>query len=144
MVLKWLFRDMKFNPSTSQFKTKNLCIEYYLIKKAGCEYIDLSTNNRHDLPEAATIQHTLPSQLIVFIYKVSTIIYDDLPGLCREYIIPILLKKKLPFILCWDYVDTAFAESSVKNAVQMKTLEILRTSLLKLYKVAITNVPSGM
>ncbi|RUS13302.1 hypothetical protein BC937DRAFT_95529 [Endogone sp. FLAS-F59071] len=76
MALEWLFHDLQSNAS-SRLKTKNFCIQYYSIGNAGCQIIEISSNDDNHAKAA------LPIQLIVFIYKISTTLHDDLPRLCE-------------------------------------------------------------
>lgn len=145
MVLEWLFRDMKSNPTTSRLRTQNLCVEYHLIKKEGCELINLATNNYHSPPEAAAIQRTMPTQLIVFIYRVDATHHDDdFLELCRKHIIPIIITKKMPFILCLDHTYTE--DSAIKSTtitLMRKAAIILRESLVETHDIIVTDFPSG-
>ncbi|RUS13879.1 hypothetical protein BC937DRAFT_94641, partial [Endogone sp. FLAS-F59071] len=92
MALEWLFHELQFNP-TSQLKAKNSAIQYYSIDTAGCHIIDISANKDNNPTKAQ------PIQLIVFIYKISVAVYNDLPILSKEQVIPIVVENKLPFIL---------------------------------------------
>lgn len=133
MVLEWLFREIKSNP-TSRLKTKSFGIQYYTIGIAGCNIINISTDN--------TMQCTLPTQLIVFIYNTSETLYNQLSGLCKNQIILIVTEKKLPFILCLNHCDPLSAESSVKKIkaiTQMKEIiGTLQSSLVETHRIIIT------
>lgn len=83
--------------ASSQLKAKKICIQYYSIGNAGCHIINISANNGNNLPKA-----TLPLQLIVFIYKVSATLDDDLSRLCEDQVIPIIVENESPFILVSD------------------------------------------
>lgn len=141
MALEWLFHNLQSN-ANSRLKTKNFCIQYYSIENAGCHSIEVSSDDDDNRTKAA-----LPTQLIVFIYKISATLHDDLPRLCEDQVISIVAKSKLPFILVLDHQDTVFAKGSatkIKNGSQMKkAVEALRTILAETYNVVVTEVPAG-
>lgn len=141
MALEWLFHELQTNP-TSQLKTKNFAIQYYSIDTSGRHVIDISVNKDNNPTKA------LPIQLIVFIYKVSATLHNDLPMLSKEQVIPIVVENKLPFILAMDHHDSIFGEGSasiIKNGGQMKKVaETLRTLLTETHRIVLTEVPGKL
>lgn len=142
MILEWLFRDLKSNSTTSRLKTKSLCVEYYLIEKTSCKLIDFSANSNHSLPEVTAVQHKLPPQLVVFIYKVSATYHDDnIPRLCIKHIIAKVTKNNLPFIFCLDYTNP---NGSIKTITLMKrAATILRVTLADTHEIIVTDILFG-
>lgn len=133
-MLEWLFNDKK-----SRLRNKHFGVQYYSIGSAGRNIIDISDNNEHNLAKAS-IQ---PVQLIVFICKTSEILYKDLNLLCKDQIVPIVVEKNLPFIVCLNHFGLVITQKIEISAQMRNVTNILQESLKGTYQIVRTEVPSG-
>ncbi|RUS12921.1 hypothetical protein BC937DRAFT_86704, partial [Endogone sp. FLAS-F59071] len=130
---------MKSNP-TSRLMNQKFGVQYYSIGNAPHNIV-IPDNNNHDSAKAP-VKHVLPVQLIVFICKSSEILHKNLDMFCKEQITPVVVEKKLPFIVCLDH--SGATTQKVDIITQMKRLaNTLQESLEGTHKIVRTEVPSA-
>lgn len=125
-MLKWQLNSLQSNINR-EVKNRTFGIRYFTIESAGLR-VAYNSSISKSLGKAILNPPATFRGLMVFLCKVSETLCDDFSQFCKDQIISIVAKEKIPFILCLDRADDAVSETITLDQIK-KATKALRVSL---------------
>lgn len=113
-TLEWQLRSLQSN---REVRNRAFGIQYFTIESTGLQIAYNSSVSENSYKKLILNPPATFRGLIVFLCRVSEILCDDFSWFCKDQIISVISKAKIPFILCLNNADNSVFENTIKTVI---------------------------